>query len=341
MRAVALAVRNQMADARALLATNQPDGFDCPGCAWPDQRHGSSFEFCENGAKAVAWEATAKRVDPNFFTRHSATALSGWSEHELEAAGRLTRPLRYNRDTDHYEVITYQDAFRITGEAPNALASPDQAEFYASGRTSNEAAFLWHLFVRAFGANNFPDCSNMCHEATSVGLPQSIGVGKGTVTLEGFEKADAIFCIGHSPGTNHPRRLAGLRDAAQRGASIVVANPMKEHGERGRYRQARGRTRRRDEDRVRHSRLGNGWGAALAGLFGPRPQGDPCRPQPRRCRSTRRRAAGGPSRRRYRRRVYRARSRGSADEARKTGDGAGSDGACLRPGSLPGALPFL
>lgn len=230
LRAVALAVRNQMADAKALLSVNQPDGFDCPGCAWPDPRHGSSFEFCENGAKAVTWEATAKRVDPNFFAQHSATELWGWSDHDLEAAGRLTHPLRYNPDTDHYEVISYEDAFRLTGEALNRLDHPDQAEFYCSGRASNEAAFLWQLYVRAFGTNNFPDCSNMCHEATSMGLPKSIGIGKGTVLLEDFEQADAIFCIGHNPGTNHPRMLSSLRDAARRGAAIVVANPMKERG---------------------------------------------------------------------------------------------------------------
>jgi molybdopterin-dependent oxidoreductase alpha subunit len=230
LRAVALAVRNQMADARTLLSVNQPDGFDCPGCAWPDPRHGSSFEFCENGAKAVTWEATSRRVDPDFFAQHSATELWGWSDHALEDAGRLTHPLRYDPDTDHYQVIGYEEAFARVGAALRALDHPDQAEFYASGRTSNEAAFLWQLYVRAFGTNNFPDCSNMCHEATSTGLPQSIGIGKGTVTLEDFEAADAIFCIGHNPGTNHPRMLSSLRDAARRGAAIVVANPMKERG---------------------------------------------------------------------------------------------------------------
>lgn len=230
LRAVAVAVREQMADARALLSVNQPDGFDCPGCAWPDPKHGSSFEFCENGAKAVTWEATAKRVDPDFFARHSASELWTWSDHDLEAAGRLTDPLRYNPATDHFEVIGYDEAFRLAGDALQRLDHPDQAEFYASGRTSNEAAFLWQLYVRAFGTNNFPDCSNMCHEATSTGLPQSIGIGKGTVTLEDFDHADAIFCIGHNPGTNHPRMLSSLRDAARRGAAIVVANPMKERG---------------------------------------------------------------------------------------------------------------
>lgn len=219
-----------MADARALLSVNQPDGFDCPGCAWPDPKEGSSFEFCENGAKAVTWEATAKRVDEDFFARHSASELWNWSDHDLEGAGRLTRPLRYNAATDHYEPISYEEAFRFAGEALRRLDDPDQAEFYCSGRASNEAAFLWQLYVRCFGTNNFPDCSNMCHEATSVGLPQSIGVGKGTVTLEDFEHADAILCIGHNPGTNHPRMLTSLRAAARRGAAIMVANPMRERG---------------------------------------------------------------------------------------------------------------
>lgn len=230
LKAVAIAVRSQMADARTLLSVNQPDGFDCPGCAWPDPKHGSSFEFCENGAKAVTWEATAKRVDEDFFARHSATELWRWSDRDLEGAGRLTRPLRYNAATDHYETVSYEEAFRIAGGALRRLDDPNRAEFYCSGRASNEAAFLWQLYVRAFGTNNFPDCSNMCHEATSVGLPKSIGVGKGTVTLEDFEEADAIFCIGHNPGTNHPRMLSTLRDAARRGAAIVVANPMKERG---------------------------------------------------------------------------------------------------------------
>jgi molybdopterin-dependent oxidoreductase alpha subunit len=230
LRAVALAVRNQMADARSLLSVNQPDGFDCPGCAWPDPRHGSSFEFCENGAKAVTWEATARRVDPDFFAKHSASELWGWSDHALEDAGRLTHPLRYNPATDHYETISYQEAFDRAGAVLRGLDHPDQAEFYASGRTSNEAAFLWQLYARAYGTNNFPDCSNMCHEATSTGLPQSIGIGKGTVTLDDFDEADAVFCIGHNPGTNHPRMLSTLRDAARRGAAIVVANPMKERG---------------------------------------------------------------------------------------------------------------
>jgi molybdopterin-dependent oxidoreductase alpha subunit len=233
LKAVARAVRQQMGastDTRALLQMNQPDGFDCPGCAWPDPKHTSSFEFCENGAKAVTWEATVKRVDPDFFARHSVTDLWEWTDHALEDAGRLTTPLRYDPATDHFVPIAWDDAFARAGAALQALDHADQAEFYCSGRASNEAAFLYQLFARAFGTNNFPDCSNMCHEGTSVGLPQSIGVGKGTVTLEDFDSADAIFCIGHNPGTNHPRMLSTLAAASKRGVPIIVANPMRERG---------------------------------------------------------------------------------------------------------------
>ena len=233
LRAVAVAIKDQMgasADTRALLQMNQPDGFDCPGCAWPDPRHTSSFEFCENGAKAVTWEATPKRVDPDFFASHSVSDLWDWSDHRLEDAGRLTHPLRYDPATDHYVPIGWDEAMAQIGAGLNALDHADRAEFYCSGRASNEAAFLYQLFARAFGTNNFPDCSNMCHEATSVGLAKSIGLGKGSVTLEDFDHADAIFCIGHNPGTNHPRMLSTLAAAAKRGAPIIVANPMRERG---------------------------------------------------------------------------------------------------------------
>ncbi len=233
LRAVAKAVRSEMgasAKARALLSMNQPDGFDCPGCAWPDPRHTSSFEFCENGAKAVAWEATQKTVDPAFFARHSVSELWSWPDHDLEEAGRLTHPLRYDAETDHFVPLPWEEAFARAGAVLQALDDPNQAEFYASGRASNEAAFLYQLFAREYGTNNFPDCSNMCHEATSVGLPQSIGVGKGTVTLDDFEHADAIFSFGHNPGTNHPRMLGTLREVARRGAPIVAINPMRERG---------------------------------------------------------------------------------------------------------------
>ena len=217
-----------VAGGRTLLAANQPEGFDCPGCAWPDPKHTSAFEFCENGAKAVAWEATTKRATPDLFASHTLTELRTWSDHKLEDAGRLTDPLAYDPVSDRYLPISWDDAFTQAAAALNALEHPDQAEFYASGRASNEAAFLYQLLGRKFGTNNFPDCSNMCHEPTSVGLPDAIGVGKGSVTLEDFDHADLILSFGHNPGTNHPRMMTTLRDAARRGAGILVFNPMRE-----------------------------------------------------------------------------------------------------------------
>ena len=211
-----------------LLKANQPEGFDCPGCAWPDPKHTSSFEFCENGAKAITWESTAKRVSPDFFEKHTVSELWKWTDHELENAGRLTHPMVYDASIDRYVPIEWDEAFSIVGHVLNSLESPHQAEFYTSGRASNEAAFIYQLFVRAYGTNNFPDCSNMCHEATSVGLPESIGVGKGTVTLEDFDHTDAIFSFGHNPGTNHPRMMTTLHEASRRGVPIVVFNPLKE-----------------------------------------------------------------------------------------------------------------
>jgi molybdopterin-dependent oxidoreductase alpha subunit len=214
--------------AATLLHMNQPEGFDCPGCAWPDPKHTSSFEFCENGAKAVAWESTTKRCTPEFFAAHSVAELASWDDYELEMAGRLTHPMVYDSVSDCYQPIEWEDAFALIAEKLNALDHPDQADFYTSGRASNEAAFLYQLFVREFGTNNFPDCSNMCHEATSVGLPQSIGVGKGTVLLEDFEQADAIFIFGQNPGTNSPRMMSSLHAASRRGAKIVSFNPFRE-----------------------------------------------------------------------------------------------------------------
>jgi molybdopterin-dependent oxidoreductase alpha subunit len=216
--------------ARALLRANQPDGFDCPGCAWPDPKHTSSFEFCENGAKAVAWETTSRTVDAAFFARHTVAELRAQSDHWLEAQGRLATPLRYERATDRYVPIEWDAAFARIGEYLRRLPTPDAAAFYTSGRTSNEAAFLYQLFAREFGTNNLPDCSNLCHEATSVGLPESIGVGKGTVQLEDFERTALILSFGHNPGTNHPRMLATLRAAAKRGVPLLVFNPLRERG---------------------------------------------------------------------------------------------------------------
>ena len=233
LKAVADAVRGQMAvvkETRGLLSMNQPHGFDCPGCAWPDPKHTSSFEFCENGAKAVAWEATAKRTTPAFFAAHTVSELWDWSDFDLENEGRLAHPMVYDQATDRYLPISWDEALARIGAALRRLPQPDMAEFYTSGRASNEAAFLYQLFAREYGTNNFPDCSNMCHEATSVGLPELIGVGKGTVTLEDFDHCDALICIGHNPGTNHPRMLTTLREVSKRGAPIIVFNPLRERG---------------------------------------------------------------------------------------------------------------
>src|ERR1700742_4712504 len=231
LKAVADAVRGQKAivkETRGLLAMNQPHGFDCPGCAWPDPKHTSSFEFCENGAKAVTWEATAKRTTPEFFAAHTVSELWNWSDFDLENEARLTHPMAYDRATDRYLPISWQDAMTRIGAALRALPDPNMAEFYTYGKASNEPAFLYQLFVREYGTNNFPDCSNMCHEPTSVGLPESIGVGKGTVTLEDFDHTEAIFIIGQNPGTNSPRMLTELHKASRRGVPIVVFNPLRE-----------------------------------------------------------------------------------------------------------------
>src|ERR1700722_16985805 len=233
LKAVAEAVRGQMAvvnETHGLLTMNQPHGFDCPGCAWPDPRHTSSFEFCENGAKAVSWEATSKRTTPEFFAAHTVSELWTWADFDLEGEGGLPHPMVYDPQTDHYVPIEWDEAFARIGAALRGLPDVNMAEFYTSGRASNEAAFLYQLFAREYGTNNFPDCSNMCHEATSVGLPESIGVGKGTVTLEDFDHCDALFCIGHNPGTNHPRMLTTLREVSKRGVPIIVFNPLRERG---------------------------------------------------------------------------------------------------------------
>ncbi len=214
----------------SFLKVNRPGGFDCPGCAWPEPEQPSRLEFCENGFKAIAHEITRKKVDRHFFDRHSVSKLKGWSGFLLERQGRLVEPLRYNRQTDRYEPISWQAAFDLIGQTLLGLESPDRAVFYTSGRTSNEAAFLYQLFGRQLGTNNFPDCSNMCHESSGVALTEAIGIGKGTVTLADFEKADAILIFGQNPGTNHPRMLAELEKAAKRGCRIVSFNPLKEAG---------------------------------------------------------------------------------------------------------------
>lgn len=230
LKATATAVREQMDTLKApmtLLRTNQPNGFDCPGCAWPDSESSSTFQFCENGAKAVTWEATNKRVMPEFFASHPVATLLNRTDYELEDLGRLTHPMVYNRATDTYQPIEWEAAFARIGEILRSM-NPDDADFYTSGRASNEAAYLYQLFVREYGTNNFPDCSNMCHEATSVGLPRSIGIGKGTVSLEDFDKCELIIAMGHNPGTNHPRMMGTLHEAARRKVPIMVFNPLRE-----------------------------------------------------------------------------------------------------------------
>ena len=213
---------------RALLSMNQPGGFKCPSCAFPDASCTKKLEFCENGAKALAHEATKFRVTRDFFAAHSVTELMAQSDYWLEMEGRLTEPMRYDAATDHYVPVSWDDAFALIGRHLRALDDPDQAEFYTSGRTPNEAAFLYSIFVREFGTNNFPDCSNMCHEPTSRGLPPAIGVGKGTVILDDFDHAEAIFVIGQNPGTNAPRMMTCLVEARRRGVPIVAVNPMPE-----------------------------------------------------------------------------------------------------------------
>jgi molybdopterin-dependent oxidoreductase alpha subunit len=231
LRATARAVREQMDVVEApllLYRTNKPAGFDCPGCAWPDKEHTSTFQFCENGAKAVTWEATKKRVTQEFFATHKVSALLEWTDYELENQGRLTQPLVYDDVSDTYKPIGWDEAFRHIGEVLRGLPDPNMVEFYTSGRASNEAAFLYQLFGREYGTNNFPDCSNMCHEATSVGLPMSIGIGKGTVSLDDFEHCELIIAMGHNPGTNHPRMMGTLHEASRRGVPIIVFNPLRE-----------------------------------------------------------------------------------------------------------------
>ncbi len=216
---------------RTLLKLNQNTGFDCPGCAWPEpDGERSHAEFCENGAKHVADEATTKRVAPEFFRKWSVADLAEKSDYWLNKQGRITHPMVLRRGTTHYENISWDEAFSLVATELNALNHPDEAVFYTSGRTSNEAAFLYQLFVRQFGTNNLPDCSNMCHESSGSALGETIGVGKGTVTLEDFNLAQAIFVIGQNPGTNHPRMLSALQKAKQNGCGLVHINPLPEVG---------------------------------------------------------------------------------------------------------------
>jgi molybdopterin-dependent oxidoreductase alpha subunit len=217
--------------AAALARLNQRHGFDCPGCAWPEEHGGRKLaEFCENGAKAVAEEATKRVVTPEFFARHSIADLEGRPEYWLSQQGRLTHPMVLRPDDDHYRPIGWRDAYRLIADELRALASPDEAAFYTSGRTSNEAAFLYQLLVRSFGTNNLPDCSNMCHESSGTALTETIGIGKGSVTVEDVIKADLIVIAGQNPGTNHPRMLTVLEKAKANGAKIIAVNPLPEAG---------------------------------------------------------------------------------------------------------------
>jgi molybdopterin-dependent oxidoreductase alpha subunit len=215
---------------KTLLKINQPSGIVCPGCAWPEPYERSHFEFCENGAWHVSHEATTKRITPEFFKKWSLADLSLQSDEWLGAQGRITNPMLLRRGATHYEAIGWDEAFELIAGELNSLNYPDQAIFYTSGRTSNEAAFLYQLFVRQFGTNNLPDCSNMCHESSGAALNETIGTGKGTVTLEDFDHAQAIFVIGQNPGTNHPRMLTSLQRAKRNGCKLVHINPLPEAG---------------------------------------------------------------------------------------------------------------
>jgi len=215
---------------RTLLNVNQADGFDCPGCAWPDPEHRSRAEFCENGAKHVAAEATSRRVGADFFAAHTVTELAARSDWWLEEQGRLVEPLVKRAGSDRYEPASWNDALELVASELRALESPDQAVFYTSGRASNEAAFMYQLFARAFGTNNLPDCSNMCHESSGVALGEVIGVGKGSCTLDDLENAELIVICGQNPGSNHPRMLTHLEAAKRNGATIVAVNPLPEAG---------------------------------------------------------------------------------------------------------------
>ncbi|MDX6327669.1 MAG: hypothetical protein QOI83_52, partial [Streptomycetaceae bacterium] len=216
--------------ALTLLKVNQKNGFDCPGCAWPEPGHRHAAEFCENGAKAVAEEATLRRVTPDFFAAHPVSDLARRSGYWLGQQGRLTQPMYLAEGSDTYEPVPWERAFDIIAEELHALSSPDEAVFYTSGRTSNEAAFLYQLFARELGTNNLPDCSNMCHESSGSALSETIGIGKGSVLLEDLYQSDLIIVAGQNPGTNHPRMLSALEKAKANGAKIVSVNPLPEAG---------------------------------------------------------------------------------------------------------------
>ena len=211
---------------------NQKNGFDCPGCAWPDpdDKRALLAEYCENGAKAVAEEATKNKVSSLFFASNSVQELSELSDYEIGKSGRITQPMYLPEGASHYEEISWEAAFKVIGTELNSLDTADEAIFYTSGRTSNEAAFLYQLFVRQFGTNNLPDCSNMCHESSGIALTETLGIGKGSVTLEDFNHADLVIVVGQNPGTNHPRMLSALGETKKRGGKIITINPLPEVG---------------------------------------------------------------------------------------------------------------
>ncbi len=217
---------------KALLALNQKDGFDCPGCAWPDPDGVRSkiAEYCENGAKAIAEEATTKKLDATFFKNNSVFDLAKLNDYEIGKKGRVAEPMYLPEGATHYQPISWDEAFDKIGRKLNSLASPDEAVFYTSGRTGNEAAFLYQLFAREYGTNNLPDCSNMCHESSGVALNETVGLGKGSVKLDDFAKAEVIIILGQNPGTNHPRMLSALQEAKEAGAIIISVNPLPETG---------------------------------------------------------------------------------------------------------------
>lgn len=217
---------------KVLNKMNQKDGFDCPGCAWPDPdgKRSSLGEYCENGVKAIAEEATTKKVTPAFFKKYSVEELSTWTDYQIGKAGRITEPMYLKEGSSHYEPISWENAFKLIGDKLNSLSSPNQACFYTSGRTSNEAAYMYQLFARQLGTNNLPDCSNMCHESSGAGLSQTVGIGKGSVTLEDLYIAEVIVVMGQNPGTNHPRMLGALEKCKQNGGKIVSVNPIPEAG---------------------------------------------------------------------------------------------------------------
>tara|TARA_A200000113_G_scaffold94806_1_gene84758 strand:- start:10027 stop:12315 length:2289 start_codon:yes stop_codon:yes gene_type:complete len=215
---------------RTLLMVNQKEGFDCPGCAWPDPEHRTSFEFCENGAKAVADEAMKAKVNASFFQKYSISDLLKRSDFWLNSQGRISQPMIRKSGSNQYQPIDWDDAFDLISEHIQTMNHPERGVYYTSGRTSNEAAFLYQALVRALGSNNMPDCSNMCHESSGKALTQTIGIGKGTVHLDDFNHADLILVIGQNPGTNHPRMLSALRDAKKKGTKIVSINPLPETG---------------------------------------------------------------------------------------------------------------